>query len=58
MSFRTRFLQEVASAPSKRDAEIVIDMYRDQLAAMAPDAKEELLCQAADLIAELPGETD
>jgi predicted DNA-binding transcriptional regulator AlpA len=52
-----RFLQEIASAPSKRAAETVIDAHHDQLAALPPDTKADLLCRAADLIAELR-ETD
>jgi acyl-CoA reductase-like NAD-dependent aldehyde dehydrogenase len=58
MPFRLRFLHEIATAPTKRTAEAVIDAAREELAAMDPDAKAELLCQVADLIAELPGEDD
>jgi len=57
MSFADRFLQEIAAAPSKRVAEAIIDMYRDELAIMESSAKA-LLCQVADLIAEIPGDSD
>jgi hypothetical protein len=51
--FPERFLQEIAAAQSRREAEAIIDAHHDQLAAMAPDTKADLLCQVADLIAEL-----
>ena len=55
-TFARRLLQEIAAAPSWRVAEAVIDAYHNELAVLEPAAKEALLCQVADLIAELPRE--
>jgi hypothetical protein len=51
-----RLLQEIASAPSKRAAEDIVDAARETLAAMVPPDKEQLLNEVADLFGELPEE--
>jgi hypothetical protein len=55
MSFSPeRLLEEAASATSKHAVEDIVDTYRDELNAMKPADKEQLLRRVADLFYELP----
>jgi hypothetical protein len=52
----TRLLQEIAAAHCKDDVRHVLDSYAEAIAALDETAREQMLAQAQDIIAELPGD--